>query len=85
MIVKSVREKEEEGRVADMASLPKQGAHLKWEVPQRRLTQNDLINMPEERMRFLIRSVCDLLPAPADRGKWFETEGGACYVESTAH
>ena len=74
MIVKSVREKEEEGRVANIASLTKQGAHLKWEVPQRRLTQNDLINMPEERIKFLIKSVYDLLPTPANKNKWFKTE-----------
>ena len=74
MIVKSVREKEEEDRVANIASLTKQGAHLKWEVPQRRLTQNDLINMPEERIKFLIKSVYDLLPTPANKNKWFETE-----------
>ena len=74
MIVKTIREKVEEDRVATITSLSKQGAHTKWEVPQRRLNQSDLMNMPEERIRFLIKSVYDLLPTPANKNIWFKTE-----------
>ena len=37
MIVEAIKEKEEEKRVISMTGFSKQGSHLKWEVPQRRL------------------------------------------------
>ena len=46
----------------------KQGAYLKREVSQW-LTQNELINMPEERIKFLIKSIYDLLPTPPNKNK----------------
>ena len=73
MIIKAVREKEEHQRVVNMTMLSQQGAHLKWEVPQRRLNQTDLIGMPEEKLKFLIKSIYDLLPTPANKNKWFDT------------
>ena len=73
MIVNSVREKEEEQRIINMTMLSKQGAHTKWEVPQRRIKQTDLTGMSEERLKFLIKSVYDLLPTPANKNKWFNT------------
>ena len=73
MIVNTVREKEEEQRVVNMTALSKQGAHMKWEVPQRRLKQADLTRMTEEKINFLIKSVYDLLPTPANKNKWFNT------------
>ena len=74
MIIKVVREKEEEERIVKMTTLSKQGSHLKWEAPQRRLKQSDLITMPDERLKFLIKSVYDLLPTPANKSKWFNSE-----------
>ena len=73
MIVKAVREKEEYQRVVNMTMLAKQGTHLKWEVPQRRLNQADLTGMSEEKLKFLIKSVYDLLPTPANKNTWFGT------------
>ena len=73
MIIKAVREKEEEQRVVNMTKLSQQGAHLRWEVPQRRLKQTDLIEMSEEKLRFLIKSIHDILPTPANKNKWFDT------------
>ena len=73
MIVSTVREKEEEQRIVKMTMLSKQGAHMKWEVPQRRVKQADLSGMSEEKLKFLIKAVYDLLPTPANKNKWFET------------
>ena len=74
LIIKAVREKEEEKRIVNMTALSLQGSHLKWEVPQRRIKQEDLTVMPEERLKFLIKSVYDLLPTPANKQRWFETD-----------
>ena len=45
MIVRSVRDKEEEDRIVKMTSFPNQGANLRWEVPQRQLKHNDMIRL----------------------------------------
>ena len=74
MIVNAVRESEEDRRVVKMTGLAKQGVHTKWEVPERRLTQRDIISMSETRIRFLIKSVYDLLPTPENKNLWFGTE-----------
>ena len=74
MIVKSVREKEEEDRMVKMTTLSTQGANLRWEVPQRQLKHSDMIQASDERLRFLIKSVYDVLPTPANKNKWFNTE-----------
>ena len=74
MIVSSVRDKEEEDRIVKMTSFHNQGANLRWEVPQRQLKHNDMIKSSEERLRFLVKSVYDVLPTPANKNKWFKTE-----------
>ena len=73
MIVNTVREKEEERRVVKMTQLVKQGQNLRWEVPQRRIKSSELNRMSDDNFKFLIKSVHDLLPTPANKNKWFGT------------
>ena len=73
LIVKTVKEKEEESRVIQIAQLSKQGRNLKWEVPQRQIKSNDLIKMSDDSFKFLIKSVHDLLPTPENKNRWFGT------------
>ena len=74
MIVDTVRESEEDRGRVRIANLAKQGASTKWQVPERRLNQREIINMPEERFKFLVKSVYDLLPTPDNKNTWFGTE-----------
>ena len=74
MVVKTVREKEEESRIVKMTNFPNQGANLRWEVPQRQLKHNDIIRASDDRLKFLIKSVYDVLPTPANKNRWFKTE-----------
>ena len=74
MIVKTVREKEEESRMVRMTNFPSQGANLRWEVPQRQLKHSDIIRSSEERLKFLVKSVYDILPTPANKSKWFKSD-----------
>ena len=74
MIVKRVRDKEEEGRLVKMTGFSNQGANLRWEVPQKQIKHNDIIRSSEERLRFLVKSVYDMLPTPANKNRWFKTE-----------
>ena len=73
MIVSTVREKEEERRVVEMTQQSKQGLNLRWEVPHRQIKSNELLKMSDDNFKFLIKSVHDLLPTPANKNKWFGT------------
>ena len=73
LVVKEVRAKEEDRRRVHIASLSKQGASTRWEVPEKRLTQEEIVRMTETRLKFLTKSVYDLLPTPRNKNKWFGT------------
>ena len=76
MIVDTVREAEEEKRVVRMAGLAKQGAHMRWEVPERKLGDRELVTMADSRFSFLVKAVYDLLPTPHNKHLWFGEEEG---------
>ena len=63
-----------EVRKAHMTSFSNQGAQLRWEVPQKYLKQNEMIKTSGTRITFLTKSVYDLLPIPANKNRWFNTE-----------
>ena len=73
LVVKEVRAKEEERRRVHIASLSKQGASTRWEVPEKRLSQEEIVRMTDTRLKFLTKSVYDLLPTPSNKNKWFKT------------
>ena len=74
MIVDSVREAEEDKRRVKMVSLAQQGAHTRWEVPEKKLSHREIISRSETSLKFLVKSVYNLLPTPANKNKWFGTE-----------
>ena len=80
LIVDSIREDEEEQRYLRVASLPKQGASLKWEIPGRKISHRDLLLTSEAKLQFLVKSVYDLLPTPANKNVWFKTEEYKCML-----
>merc|ERR1711989_271823 len=64
MVVDTIREAEEDRRRVKMASLAKQGAHTRWEVPEKKLSHRDIITTSETSLKFLVKAVYDLLPTP---------------------
>ena len=74
MVVETIREMEEEKRRIRMTGLSKQGASTRWEVPERRLSHRDIISTSETSFKFLVKSVYDLLPTPANKNTWFDTD-----------
>ena len=74
MIVEEIREIEEEKRRTRIINLVKQGANTRWEVPEKKLTHRDIIQSNEVSLKFLMKSVYDLLPTPANKNKWFDTD-----------
>ena len=80
MIVSKIRSKEEQRRQVNLSRLGKQGRSLNWEVDERRLKQEDLWKMEETRLKFLVKSVYDLLPTPQNKNVWFNTEENKCLL-----
>ena len=78
LIVGMVKQEEEERRYLRIASLRKQGVSTKWEVPDRRLTHPEILATSESKLQFLIKSVYDLLPTPANKNVWFKTQEHTC-------
>ena len=74
MVVDMVREAEEDKRRVKMASLAKQGAHTRWEVPEKILSHKEIISTSETSLKFLVKSVYDLLPTPSNKNKWYGSE-----------
>ena len=78
LIVAKIREKEEEERHVRISTLTKQGASMKWEVPAKKISHKEIISTTDTRLRFLMKSVYDLLPTPANKNQWFSTEEFNC-------
>ena len=74
MIIDKVREAEEDKRIVKMASLAKQGAHTRWEVPEKKLSHREILSSSEMRLKFLVKSVYDLLPTPSNKNIWYGSE-----------
>jgi hypothetical protein len=70
LIQKEVRDVEEETRQAKAVQLGPQGAWTRWTVPERKLTWKNMWNYEPLRLSFLLRSVYDLLPSPANLYRW---------------
>ena len=75
LIVSMVREREEEARRVNISNLAIQGACFKWEVAGRNIS---IWETTDSNLRYLIKSIYDLLPTPANKNRWFNTEEYKC-------
>ncbi|KAI8501656.1 hypothetical protein Bbelb_209270 [Branchiostoma belcheri] len=78
MVQTEVRQLEEEGRRAKAVELSSQGAWTRWNLPSRKLTWADVWKLEPFRISFLLRSVYDTLPSPANLCRWNLREDPAC-------
>ncbi|XP_078583820.1 uncharacterized protein LOC144866333 [Branchiostoma floridae x Branchiostoma japonicum] len=78
LIQSEVRREEDEKRLAKAVGLGVQGAWCKWELPQRKVTWSELWRLEPYRISFLLRSVYDTLPSPANLHRWGLIEDPAC-------
>ena len=74
LVVREVRGKEEDRRRVHIAGLARQGASSRWEVPEKRLSHEEIIRMTDTRLKFLTKSVYDLLPTPTNKKTWYGTD-----------
>ena len=74
MVTGTIREREEEKRNIKMVQLAKQGACTRWEVPVKQLSHKDILESSTTSLKFLVKSVYDLLPTPANKNIWFGSD-----------
>ena len=70
MVQAEVRHTEEDQRKARSTELIKQGALIKWDLPERQLTRTELWRKDQFGISFLLRSVYDTLPSPVYLHQW---------------
>ena len=80
LITQKVRENEEEQRRVKVVGMWKQGSWMKWPVEVRKISSQDLWRMNEASIKFLVKSVYDLLPTPANKNTWYKTEENKCVL-----
>ncbi|KAI4901998.1 hypothetical protein NFI96_003044 [Prochilodus magdalenae] len=62
-----------------MVSMRQQGASVRWEgVLERKLTWNDIWKAEPQRIKFMIQTVYDLLPSPANLHSWGKSDLPIC-------
>ncbi|XP_078587744.1 uncharacterized protein LOC144868686 [Branchiostoma floridae x Branchiostoma japonicum] len=78
LVQEQVRNLEEERRRAKAVELAAQGAWTKWNLPSRKITWAELWKLEPFRVSFMLRSVYDTLPSPANLYRWKLREDPAC-------
>ena len=79
LVQEEVREMEEEQRQVRVAAMRQQGQWMKWEgARQRKLTWTDLWHREADSIKFLLRSVYDVLPTPTNLVLWGKQEDPGC-------
>ncbi|KAI8517813.1 hypothetical protein Bbelb_038300 [Branchiostoma belcheri] len=79
LIQKEVRQQEEEVRRSRAVSQGVQGAWTRWEgVRERKVMWNELMYTEPSKIRFLLKSVYDLLPTAANLKRWRKKDEDKC-------
>ncbi|KAL1266945.1 hypothetical protein QQF64_002620 [Cirrhinus molitorella] len=75
MIIKEVKQEEEESYRVKAISQSQQGKWTTWEaVIDRTITWADLWKLPQTRLSFLVRATYDTLPSPQNLHRWYGKE-----------
>jgi len=78
LVQEEIRRAQESVRMARMVELGQQGASTRWTVQQRRVTWSEIWRMEPVRISFMLRSVYDVLPSPANLCRWGITDDPGC-------
>ncbi|XP_033750531.1 uncharacterized protein LOC117334822 [Pecten maximus] len=70
MVQSEIRAQEEEGRKKKAVEMGCQGAWTRWETEERHLTWKDIWRYQPAQLKFLLRSVYDVLPSPVNLHRW---------------
>ena len=80
LVIKKIREAEEERRLVRIAALAQQSRSLQWGVPQRVMKDREMRETPEALFKFQIKVLYDLLPTPSNKNRWFRTDQFTCHL-----
>lgn len=78
MVQTELRRAEDETRSSRSVQLGSQGNWMKWNLPERKLTWQELWRYEPLQLSFLLRSVYDLLPSPTNLKLWKLSEDPSC-------
>ena len=78
MVQQEIRRSEESHRSARSVQMGQQGSWNRWNLPERRLTWQELWQYEPLQLSFLLRSVYDLLPTPTNLERWKLSEDPSC-------
>ena len=78
LIQGEIRNVEEKARSAKAVQLGPQGNWTRWNVPERKLTWQDMWTYEPLQLSFLLRSVYDLLPSPTNLQLWKMSDDPTC-------
>ena len=73
LIVKKIRETEEERRLVKIAGLAQQSRSLQWGLQQRVVKDRDMRETPDALFQFQMKVLYNLLPTPSNKNRWFRT------------
>ena len=78
MVQEEIWQTEEEERKTRAAGMGAQGSWTNWQTTERKLTWTDIWRSEPYRISFLLRSVYDLLPSPANLHRWGKIDDPKC-------
>ncbi|XP_069139210.1 uncharacterized protein [Argopecten irradians] len=78
LVQKEIRSREEERRQTKAVELGVQGAWTRWDTEPRVLSWTEIWKYPQFQLYFLLRSVYDVLPTPANLHRWDLVETPDC-------
>ena len=80
LVQKDVRQREEESRHVRAVEMGKQGEWTKWDTEQRKLPWNQIWSATPWQLKFLLRSVYDVLPTPTNLCTWGLSAEPNCHM-----
>ena len=78
MVQEEIRRSEDTQRSARSVQMGQQGRWNLWNLPERKLTWQELWQYESLQLSFLLRSVHDLLPTPTNLERWKLSEESSC-------
>jgi len=78
MVQQEIRNSEEMHRSARSVQMGQQGSWNRWNLPERKLTWQELWQYEPLQLSFLLRSVYDLQPTPTNLERWKLSEDPSC-------
>ena len=80
LVQDEIRKKEEESRYVKAAEMGSQGTWTKWDTEQRKLSWNNIWASTSWQLKFLLRSIYDVLPTPTNLFKWGLEQEPNCHL-----